>query len=122
VLVVDDNQDAADGMAMLIELMGVAVRVAYDGRSALAAAEAFRPDLVLLDLGMPVVDGYEVCRTLREQPGGDAMSIVALTGWGQESDRRRTQEAGFDDHLTKPIEPAQVERLLAEPPRRREEA
>jgi PAS domain S-box-containing protein len=118
VLVVDDNQDAADGMAMLIELMGVAVRVAYDGRSALAAAEAFRPDLVLLDLGMPVVDGYEVCRTLREQPDGDAMSIVALTGWGQESDRRRTQDAGFDDHLTKPIEPAQVERLLTEPPRR----
>jgi PAS domain S-box-containing protein len=122
VLVVDDNQDAADGMAMLIELMGVAVRVAYDGRNALATAEAFRPDLVLLDLGMPVVDGYDVCRTLRQQPGGEALSIVALTGWGQESDRRRTHEAGFDDHLTKPIEPAQVERLLAEPPRRRGKA
>jgi PAS domain S-box-containing protein len=121
VLVVDDNHDAADGMAMLIELMGVAVRVAYDGRSALAAASAFRPDLVLLDLGMPALDGYDVCRTLREQPDGEALSIVALTGWGQESDRRRTHEAGFDDHLTKPIEPAQVERLLADPPRRRRE-
>ena len=118
VLVIDDNRDAADGMALLIELMGVTAQVAYDGSSALEAAAAFRPDVVLLDLGMPGVDGYDVCRALREQPGGQDLSIVAVTGWGQERDRRRTVDAGFDAHLTKPVGIEQIEQLLVAPPRR----
>ena len=116
VLVVDDNQDAADSLAFLVKLQGHEVRTAYDGLEAVTAAEAFSPSLVLLDIGLPNLNGYEAARRIRQQPGGKAMRLVALTGWGQEEDKRRSREAGFDLHVTKPLEPALLERLLGSPP------
>ena len=104
ILVVDDNRDAAASLAMLLELDGHAVVTAHDGRSALDAADSHRPDVTLLDLGLPLVDGYEVCRRLRQQPWGRAMILLALTGWGHEEDRARTRDAGFDGHLVKPVD------------------
>jgi PAS domain S-box-containing protein len=114
VLVVDDNVDAAESLALALRLAGHDVRVAHDGPSALDAARAARPDVVLLDLGMPVMDGYEVARRLRREPGLDGVRLVALTGWGQEEDRRRTREAGFDGHLVKPVEVDIIQAVLAE--------
>ena len=105
VLVVDDNKDAADSLALLLELAGHEVRVAHSGRAALSLAQLFRPDTSLLDIGMPDLSGYEVARELRREPWGRQMRLIALTGWGQEADRQRAQEAGFDEHLTKPIDP-----------------
>jgi CheY-like chemotaxis protein len=104
ILVVDDNVDAAASLATLLELNGHQAHTAHDGAAALAAAELHRPEIVLLDLGLPVLDGYEVCRRLREQPWGREMLVIALTGWGQEEDRQRTRQAGFDGHLVKPVE------------------
>jgi two-component system CheB/CheR fusion protein len=112
VLVVDDNRDAADSLAEWLRMAGHDVRVAYNGPTALVQAEDLRPALVLLDIGMPGLDGYEVARRLRRMPGGQAMRLVALTGWGQEEDRRRSREAGFDHHLIKPVEPAAVQQFL----------
>jgi PAS domain S-box-containing protein len=103
ILVVDDNRDAASSLAMLLELDGHAVVSAHDGQSALAAADSHRPDVALLDIGLPLVDGYEVCRRIRQQPWGRTMILVALTGWGHEEDRARTRDAGFDGHLVKPV-------------------
>lgn len=111
VLVVDDNQDAAGSMALLLQLFNHNVRTCNDGASALAAAAEHRPELVLLDLGMPGMDGFEVARRLRAEPGAPLV-IVALSGWGQASDRDRTAEAGFDLHLVKPIAAGELERLL----------
>jgi CheY-like chemotaxis protein/two-component sensor histidine kinase len=116
ILVVDDNQDSADCLALLLEMKGNDVRTAHDGREALGAAEAFRPDVIFLDLGMPGLDGHAVCRQLRTQAWGRALPIVALTGWSQEEDRRQSQESGFTHHLVKPAEPAVLERLLADLP------
>jgi len=113
-LVVDDNPDAADSLAMLLRLQGHEVRVAHDGPAALQIAAASRPDLVFLDIGMPGMDGYEVARRLRQTPGLEKVVLAALTGWGQQEDRRRTAEAGFDHHLVKPVEPKTLEGLLAE--------
>lgn len=113
-LIVDDNRDAADALSMMLELLGNEVRTAYDGEEALAAAEEFEPDAVLLDLGMPKIDGYEVARGMRAQPWSARCCLIALTGWGQEEDKRRTREAGFDFHLVKPVEPADVQRILAD--------
>jgi PAS domain S-box-containing protein len=113
VLVVDDNPDAADSFALLLRLAGQDVRTAYDGPSALARAEEFRPELVFLDIGMPGMDGYELARRLRAHPDLEGVGLVALTGWGQEEDRRRSQEAGFDRHLVKPVEPKMLGELLA---------
>jgi CheY-like chemotaxis protein len=115
VLVVDDNQDAADSLVVLLRLLGQEVGTAYDGPTALARAGEFRPDLVFLDLGMPGMDGYEVARRLRRERQLTGVVLVALTGWGQEEDRRRSCEAGFDHHLVKPVEPNTVEKLLASP-------
>jgi CheY-like chemotaxis protein len=112
VLVADDNRDAAESLAMLLELSGHEVRVAHDGRTALSLAQAFRPDISLLDIGMPDLSGYEVAQTLRRETWGAQIRLIALTGWGQEHDRRRAQEAGFDHHLTKPIDPKTLEILL----------
>jgi PAS domain S-box-containing protein len=113
VLVVDDNRDAADTLALLLTTEGRhQVRVAYDGRTALAVAEAFRPDVVLLDLGLPDLPGHEVARRLRHERWGARMRLVALTGWGQDEDRRRSAEAGFDQHLTKPVDPAHLTAVL----------
>jgi PAS domain S-box-containing protein len=113
ILVVDDNRDAADSLALLLEADGAWVRVAYDGRNALAQAASFEPHTVLLDLGMPGMDGYEVAHELRRGESRE-LRVVALTGWGQEADRRRTSAAGFDHHLTKPVNIEELERLLIE--------
>jgi PAS domain S-box-containing protein len=116
VLVVDDNRDAAASMAMLLRLMNDEVRTAHDGVEAVQAAEAFRPQLVLMDVGMPRLDGYEATRRIREQPWGKAMAIIAVTGWGQERDKVLSQEAGCDGHLVKPVNLSELEQLLAERP------
>ena len=113
ILVVDDNRDAADSLAMLLRMMGNEVHTAHDGLEAVGAAAAFQPDVVLLDIGLPKLNGYEAARRIREQAGGSDMVLIALTGWGQEEDRRRSKEAGFDHHLTKPVEFAALQKLLA---------
>ena len=116
VLVVDDNVNAAVSLGMLLKLAGQEVRVAYDGPTAIRHATEFRPELVLLDIGMPGMDGYEVCRRLRQEIALDKATVVALTGWGQDDDRRRSHEAGFDHHIVKPVEPSALQRLLDELP------
>jgi signal transduction histidine kinase/CheY-like chemotaxis protein len=113
-LVVDDNKDAAVSLAMLLRLQGHEVRVAHDGPSALELATSYHPDMVFLDIGMPGMDGYEVARRLRQQPGLENTVLAALTGWGQQEDRRRSKEAGFNHHLVKPLEPKTLEELLVE--------
>jgi signal transduction histidine kinase len=112
VLVVDDNQDAADSIGLLIGDFGAEVRVAYDAAGALAALKEFDPSLVLLDIGLPDLNGYEACQQIRGIKGG-AVSIVAVTGWGQDEDRRRAMDAGFDAHLTKPVDPDRLAALAA---------
>jgi signal transduction histidine kinase/ActR/RegA family two-component response regulator len=114
ILVVDDNVDAADSLAVLLRLMGNDVRTAPDGPAALEVARAYRPDVVLLDLGLPRMSGYDVCRRLREGHFANGPLIVALTGYGQDEDRRRTREAGFDCHLVKPVDPDELWELLTE--------
>ncbi len=116
VLVVDDNVDAAVSLGMLLKLAGQEVRVAYDGPAALRQAMDFHPQLVLLDIGMPGMDGYEVCRRLRHESALTKATVVALTGWGQDEDRRRSHEAGFDHHIVKPVEPSALQRLLDDLP------
>jgi PAS domain S-box-containing protein len=113
VLVADDNKDAADALAMLLELAGHEVRVAHGGRAALSLAQTFRPDVALLDIGMPELNGYEVAKLLRREPWGSRMFLIALTGWGQDEDRQRAKEAGFDRHLTKPVDTDALEILLS---------
>lgn len=105
VLIVDDNQDGAELMAELLRMSGYEVAAAYDGVDGLAQAERWRPDVIVLDLGMPKLDGYGMCRALRASPWGQGMQVLALSGWGQPSDRLRTQQAGFDQHLVKPVDP-----------------
>ena len=113
VLVVDDNADAADSLGMLLEVRGDKVRIAYDGLEALDAEADFRPEVVLLDIGMPKLSGYDVARRIREARG-NAVLIVAITGWGQDDDRRRSADAGFDHHLVKPVDPADLDTLLTQ--------
>ena len=113
VLVADDNRDAADSLQRILALYGYDVKVAYGGAEALAASEAFRPHVAVLDIGMPGADGYDVARQLRERLG-NGVKLIALTGWGQDGDRRRAMEAGFDFHLTKPIDPGMLNDLLAQ--------
>jgi CheY-like chemotaxis protein len=113
ILVVDDNRDAAESLAMLLELQGHDVAVAHDGHEAIAKAETETPEVVFLDIGMPRLNGYETARRMRERPWGRRMTLVALTGWGQDEDRQRTAEAGFEHHLTKPVEIDSLMRLLA---------
>jgi signal transduction histidine kinase/CheY-like chemotaxis protein len=110
ILIADDLVDSADTLALLLEAMGQSVRVAYDGEQAIAIGAAFRPDVVLLDLGMPRLNGYDTCRRIRASSWGRDATLVAQTGWGQSEDRRRTQEAGFDVHVVKPID---VDKLMA---------
>ena len=116
ILIVDDNQDGADSLAMLLEEVGQETHQAHDGMEAIAAAEHLRPDAVLLDIGLPKLNGYEVCRRIRRQPWGQRVTMVAVTGWGQEEDRQRSQEAGFDSHLVKPVDCDVLMRLLASLP------
>jgi len=113
ILVVDDNEDSAATLALLLRAEGHAVEVANDGERAIAAVGSFRPNTVLLDIGLPGMSGLEVCRAIRAQAGGDAIQIAALTGWGQEEDQRRSREAGFDAHLVKPVERSALTALLA---------
>src|SRR5262249_21971719 len=116
VLIVDDNDDAATGLALMVRLLGHEARTAGDGLGALQMAAEFRPDVVFLDIGMPTMNGYEVARSLREQPGGARVVLTALTGWGQAEDKRRATEAGFDHHVVKPTDPAVLRTLLASRP------
>jgi PAS domain S-box-containing protein len=114
VLVVDDNRDAADTTGALLEMLGAEVRVVYDGPSALAQVADFSPAVVLLDLGLPGMDGFEIAHQLRQHPQGRHAKLIALTGWGQEEDRRRTREAGFHHHLVKPPDVRALQAVLAE--------
>jgi PAS domain S-box-containing protein len=104
ILVVDDNQDSADSLGAVLSFLGADVRIAYDGQSALEALRTYHPSAVILDLGMPGLDGYEVAHRVRQDPALRDLTLIALTGWGQEQDRRRTREAGFDHHLVKPVD------------------
>ncbi|MBC7778966.1 MAG: PAS domain S-box protein [Proteobacteria bacterium] len=113
VLIVDDNVEAAETLAILLDLEGHEAHAAHDGLKALEVAAKVEPDVVLLDLGLPGLDGYQVCHALRKRTPATQPMIVAVTGWGQDSDRRRTQEAGFDGHLVKPVDPATILELLA---------
>jgi signal transduction histidine kinase/ActR/RegA family two-component response regulator len=112
ILIVDDNKDAADSLALSLELAGHTVSTAYDGQEGIALALAFAPDVLLLDLGMPGLTGFEIARRIRQQPWGKDLNLIAVTGWGQEQDRRRTQEAGFNAHLTKPVGAAELQKAL----------
>ena len=111
-MVVDDNKDAAESMSMLFELWGHEVICAYDGRSALDTAARYRPDAVFLDIGLPGMDGYEIAERLRELPESASTVLVAITGYGQDEDRRRSREAGIDHHLVKPVAPETLHKLL----------
>jgi PAS domain S-box-containing protein len=113
VLIADDNEDAANSLGMLLELAGHQVRIAHGGLAALKIAAEFRPDAVLLDIGMPDLNGYDTARALRAAPGGTDLELIALTGWGHPDDKNRAAEAGFDRHLTKPVDPAELEALLS---------
>ena len=113
ILVVDDNHDSARTLARLLKMLGHEARTAHDGGEAVEAAEEYRPEIMLLDIGLPVMNGYDVARTIRDRPWGREVVIIALTGWGQEGDRRRSKEAGIDHHLVKPVDPAALEKLLA---------
>jgi signal transduction histidine kinase len=112
ILVVDDNRDSAESLRMLLTLLGAEVQVAYDGAHALSVIQEFHPGVVLLDLGMPEMDGYEVAKRIRQRPEFDDVVLIALTGWGQEEDRRRAQHAGFDHHLVKPADITSLQALL----------
>ena len=110
ILIVDDNVDSADSLAMLLEITGNQTYLAHDGVEAIESIEKYRPEVVLLDIGLPKLDGHEVCCRVREQPWGNDIRIIALTGWGQDDDRRKSEEAGFNGHLVKPVD---YDKLLA---------
>ena len=112
VLVVDDNTDAAETSAMLLQSVGFDARMAFSGEQALSDVLDFKPEIVLLDLGMPGLDGIETCRRLRAMSHDGRLVIVAVTGWGQEESRRKTRQAGFDAHLVKPVSPEALLQLL----------
>jgi CheY-like chemotaxis protein/anti-sigma regulatory factor (Ser/Thr protein kinase) len=112
ILVVDDNRDSALALAMMLRMMGHEAHTAHDGHQALEMAAVVRPHTVLLDLGMPGLSGYDTCRRMREQPWAKGVVIVALTGWGQEDERRRSREAGFDEHLVKPVDLTALTKLF----------
>jgi len=113
ILIVDDNRDSANSLALMLRLVGADVQTAYDGRSALEAIKICRPSVILMDLGMPGMDGCEVARQIRQDPQHAGLTLIALTGWGQEEDRRRSQAAGFDHHLVKPVELSALQEVLA---------
>jgi CheY-like chemotaxis protein len=113
ILIVDDNRDSADTLQLLLRILGNDTRTANDGEEAVTAATAFRPDVILLDIGLPKLNGYEACRRIRAQPWGKGILVIALTGWGQADDIRRSHEAGFDHHMVKPVDPNALMTLLA---------
>ena len=112
ILVVDDNQDSADSLAMLLHMLGHEVKTANDGERALSAAAEFRPDVAILDIGLPTVNGYDLAKRIRAEPWARDVVLVALTGWGQEQHRRRSAESGFNHHLTKPVDFEVLQRIL----------
>jgi signal transduction histidine kinase/ActR/RegA family two-component response regulator len=114
ILVVDGNRDSADSLAMMLSILGNEVRTAHDGLEAVDLAATFNPEVVVMDIGLPVLNGFDAARRIRDQPGGNDIVIVALTGWGQEDDRRRSLEAGFDHHIVKPVDLLTLEKLLDE--------
>src|SRR5215217_547394 len=114
ILVVDDNHDSAMSLAMMLSIMGHDTRTAHDGESAVVTAESFLPEVVLLDIGLPKLNGYEVAQRIRKQAWGQSMFLIAVTGWGQEEDRQRSSEVGLNVHMVKPVEPAALERLLSD--------
>ena len=111
---VDDNEDSARSMARVLKLLGNEVRTAHDGFEAVKVADEFRPEIILMDLGMPGLNGYEATRQIRSRPWGRSVTIIALTGWGQDGDRLLSREAGCDGHLVKPVSFPDLEKLLAE--------
>ena len=113
ILVVDDNVDGAESMALFINIAGHKAEVAHDGPQALAALEHGMPDVIFLDIGLPGMTGYEVAQKIRSLPGGELVRIFALTGWGTEADKLKAKDAGFTEHLTKPVDLAHIERILA---------
>ena len=117
ILIVDDNRDAANTLGALLQLIGAEARVVYDGAAALEALGEFRPSVVLLDLGMPGMDGYEVARRIRAPPQARDTTLIALTGWGEASDRQRSRQAGFHHHLVKPVDVDAMQAVLASLPR-----
>jgi CheY-like chemotaxis protein len=117
VLVADDNEDSAETLALLLQALGNEVRAVHDGQRAVEEAEAFRPDVALLDIGMPVIDGYEAARLIRAKPWGRGVVLIALTGWGLDEDVQRAREAGFDRHLLKPVDIGPLQEAMASAPR-----
>jgi len=112
ILIVDDSRDGGESLAMLLRVLGAEISLAHSGRQALELVDSFKPDVVLLDIGMPGMDGYEVARRIRSNPDNRHISLIALTGWGQDEDRRRSVAAGFDHHLVKPADIDQLRQLL----------
>jgi CheY-like chemotaxis protein len=112
ILVVDDNVDAANTLHELLDLDGFDVTTVYDGVAAVAKAETFQPEIVVMDIGMPGMDGYDAARLIRQQPGGAGMVLIAVTGWGQAADKKRAGQAGFDHHLVKPVDYDQLMQCL----------
>ncbi|HEX9895063.1 MAG TPA: ATP-binding protein, partial [Gemmatimonadales bacterium] len=117
ILVADDNRESAESLGLMLELMGNEVHIAHDGLETIALAEQVRPDVAVIDIGMPKLNGYDAARRMRSHSWGGDILLIALTGWGQQSDKLRSAEAGFDHHLVKPVDPAELERLLALEPR-----
>src|SRR5262249_53233352 len=113
ILIADDLPDSVESLAMMLRLGGHDIQTARDGVEAVQAAATFRPDAILLDIGMPKMNGYEAARSIRQQPWGRNIILVALTGWGQEEDKRRATENGFDHHLTKPVDAGTLDKLLS---------
>ena len=114
ILIVDDNRDGADSLSEMLKMMGNDTRTAYDGQQGVDLAGEYRPDVILLDIGLPKLNGYEACRLIREQLNGKRVVLIAMTGWGQDEDRRRSREAGFDHHMVKPLNPQSLVRMLSE--------
>lgn len=112
IVVADDNEDSAQSFALLLSFSGHEVRIAHDGAAALRAVREYRPDFAFLDIGMPGLTGYEVAQAVRSESWGHEIKLIAVTGWGQPEDTQRARSAGFDRHLVKPIDPAEVDRLL----------
>jgi CheY-like chemotaxis protein len=112
ILIVDDNRDAADSLAMLLRTTGNDIRTAYDGLEAVQVASEFRPEVVLLDIGLPKIDGHEVAQRIRQETWGRQMCLIAVTGWSDETDRARSRAAGFDHHLVKPLDTGHLAQLL----------
>ena len=115
ILVVDDNKDSAESLSIFLRRSGHEVHTVYDGEKAMQALAAFHPEVVVLDIGLPGLSGFEVARRMRKEPGGNRLLLIAATGWGQAEHLSRSREAGFDHHMVKPIDVLALQQLLAKP-------